>query len=288
MGTAHLHPGINRKKRLEQVKIIKSEILKHKFDSAIFGGDFNTGLPLEIRGHEKMLSPEFVRVTKTLGATLDSCYTEKVPFGVARVANFLASLGISIKLKADHVYVNKKTAEKSMIQARLLPDRVSDHLAVEINIAEPINIRSLRSADSEIIKFIKDRLAPLWKVPIEEIENDFILPSFKGGFPYIFVALTEDNKFAGKIILSIEKNWFLGIDGEPWISAVFVPEEYRGQGIAQKLITVTEETARKNGFKNLYLDTVEAVGYYEKLGGWHEIGKDKWKDEDVVVMVKKL
>jgi len=98
------------------------------------GGDFNTGLPLEIRGHENALSPEFVRVTKKLGATLDSRYTEKVPFGVARVANFLASIGISIKLKADHVYVDAGTTKKSSVICYLLPDRASDHLAIETNI----------------------------------------------------------------------------------------------------------------------------------------------------------
>ncbi len=134
MGSTHLHPGINRKKRLDQVRIIKKEILKHSVDRVIFAGDFNTGLPLEIRGHENALSPEFVPVTKKLGATLDSRYTERVPFGVARVANFLATLGISIKLKADHVYVDASTAQKSEITARLLPDRVSDHLAIEVEL----------------------------------------------------------------------------------------------------------------------------------------------------------
>ncbi len=134
VGSAHLHPGINRKKRLEQVRIIKNEILKHQVGRVIFAGDFNTGLPLEIRGHENTLCPEFVRVTKTLCATLDSRYTEKVPFGVVRVANFLASIGISIKLKADHVYVDRNTTEKSAITARLLPDRVSDHLAIEVSL----------------------------------------------------------------------------------------------------------------------------------------------------------
>ena len=152
----------------------------------------------------------------------------------------------------------------------------------------PITIRSLRAADNEIIRFIKIRLSSLWKVSAEEIENDLIVPSFEGEFPYIFTALTEDNRFAGKIIISIEKNWFLGINGEPWISAVFVPEKYRGQGIAKKLITIAEDTARKNGYRTLYLDTIEAVGYYKKLGGWREIGTDKWKDEQVTIMAKEL
>ncbi len=134
VGTVHLHPGINREKRLEQVMIIKKEILKHSVGEVIFAGDFNTGLPLEIRGHEKALLPEFVRATKGLGATLDSRYTEKVPFGIARVANFLAFLGISIKLKADHMYVDASTTQKSEITARLLPDRMSDHLAIEVEL----------------------------------------------------------------------------------------------------------------------------------------------------------
>ena len=152
----------------------------------------------------------------------------------------------------------------------------------------PVIIRNLKPEDTEIISFIENRLAPLWKLPVEEIRNDFILPSFEGSFPYMYIAETEDGDFAGEIILSIEKNWFLGIDNQVWISAVYVPEKFRRQGIARKLIAKTEEIARSHGYKKIYLDTIDAAGYYHKIGGWQEIGKDTWKGEEVTIMAKEL
>lgn len=131
IGSAHLHPGLRRKKRLEQVKIIKEKVLEKAGGfPVILGGDFNTGLPFEISNQEKVFSPEFVRITKNIGPTLDSKYTEQTPFLITKVANFLASIGISIKFKADHLYISKPLGSLKPV-CKILPDRVSDHRPVE-------------------------------------------------------------------------------------------------------------------------------------------------------------
>jgi len=152
----------------------------------------------------------------------------------------------------------------------------------------PIVIRNLLPDDAEIISFMKKRLAGEWKISEKEIEDEYITPSFAGGFPYIFIALSEDREFAGKIFLSIEKQWFLGIDNQPWISAVFVPEKFRRQGIAQLLIKKAEDVCRSRGYKKMYLDTISAAGYYRKIGGWTELGTDVWKGDTVTIMSKEL
>ncbi|MGN0443572.1 MAG: GNAT family N-acetyltransferase [Acutalibacteraceae bacterium] len=51
----------------------------------------------------------------------------------------------------------------------------------------------------------------------------------------------------------------------PWISTVFVNEEYRGQRISGKLIDFANEYAKELGFDRTYIPT-EFVGFYEKYG----------------------
>ncbi len=51
----------------------------------------------------------------------------------------------------------------------------------------------------------------------------------------------------------------------PWISTVFVCEEYRGNRISEKLIDFANQYAREIGFEKTYIPT-EAVGLYEKYG----------------------
>jgi len=51
----------------------------------------------------------------------------------------------------------------------------------------------------------------------------------------------------------------------PWISCVFVSEEYRGNRISQRLIDFANDYARENGFERTYIPS-EHIGLYEKYG----------------------
>lgn len=51
----------------------------------------------------------------------------------------------------------------------------------------------------------------------------------------------------------------------PWISSIFVEEEYRGYRISEKLIDFANEYAKKCGFEKTYIPT-EHIGLYEKFG----------------------
>lgn len=131
IGSAHLHPGIKPSIRMKELKIIKDTLGKYADTSIIIAGDFNTGFPWEISRCEAILSPELIRVSRDVGSTLDSMYTEKGMFIGNKVATFLARLGISIKLCTDNVYVSRLLAETKQFTCKKLPDRVSDHSAVE-------------------------------------------------------------------------------------------------------------------------------------------------------------
>ena len=51
----------------------------------------------------------------------------------------------------------------------------------------------------------------------------------------------------------------------PWISTIFVSEEYRGRRISGKLIDCANEYAKELGFHKTYIPT-DHVGLYEKYG----------------------
>ncbi len=51
----------------------------------------------------------------------------------------------------------------------------------------------------------------------------------------------------------------------PWVSSLFVSEEWRGQGICGKLIDYANDYARGLGFERTYIPT-EYTGLYERYG----------------------
>ena len=51
----------------------------------------------------------------------------------------------------------------------------------------------------------------------------------------------------------------------PWISTLFVSEEYRGHRISEKLIAFANEYAKSIGFDTTYIPS-EHIGLYEKYG----------------------
>lgn len=51
----------------------------------------------------------------------------------------------------------------------------------------------------------------------------------------------------------------------PWISSVFVTEEYRGHRISEKMISFANEYAKENGFDRTYIPS-KHIGLYEKYG----------------------
>lgn len=51
----------------------------------------------------------------------------------------------------------------------------------------------------------------------------------------------------------------------PWVSTLFVTEEYRGHRISEKLIDFANKYAKEIGFDKTYIPT-EYVGLYEKYG----------------------
>lgn len=79
----------------------------------------------------------------------------------------------------------------------------------------------------------------------------------------MFVAIA-DGKIVG--LASIMKTDYYPLSEiYPWISSVFVTEEYRGHRISEKLIDFANDYAKENGFNRTYIPS-EHIGLYEKYG----------------------
>ena len=59
----------------------------------------------------------------------------------------------------------------------------------------------------------------------------------------------------------------------PWICALFIEENERGNAYATLLMDKAKEDSKKFGFEHLYLSTSH-VGYYEKYG-WEYLGQGR-------------
>ncbi len=69
----------------------------------------------------------------------------------------------------------------------------------------------------------------------------------------------------------------------PWLYLLWVDPEYRGYDLGILLTQKRMEHARKMGYKEIYLDTVDAAPYHKALG-WEEVGTVRWEDNPILIM----
>lgn len=136
MGSVHLHSGWLPQVRVQEVRALKTCLMQDQEADVpvIVGGDFNLGLPGEVSNGYRLLAPQFCSRTRTLGSTLDSRYSEPHHNIINTGAVFLARFGLGVRLKTDHFFVDAKTAER-VVGERVLPDRISDHSPIELELA---------------------------------------------------------------------------------------------------------------------------------------------------------
>ncbi len=78
-----------------------------------------------------------------------------------------------------------------------------------------------------------------------------------------FVAMM-DGQIVGMVTI-MKSDYYPLPEVFPWISTLFVSEEYRGNRISQKLIDFANQYAKNIGFDKTYIPT-EYIGLYEKYG----------------------
>lgn len=79
----------------------------------------------------------------------------------------------------------------------------------------------------------------------------------------MFVAIA-DNQIVGMVSI-LKTDYYPLPELFPWISSVFVAENYRGHRISEKLIDFANAYAKEQGFNKTYIPS-EHIGLYEKFG----------------------
>jgi len=133
VASIQLHSGLDRGVRLAELKLGKDSI-GGVSTKTLLAGDFNSGFPGERKKMAGILTPEFEWASENLGPTLDSRYSENVAHITNRVAALLGFLNIGVRMQIDHVFVNQMLTKTSRTKCSVLPDHVSDHSPVEIDL----------------------------------------------------------------------------------------------------------------------------------------------------------
>ena len=140
---------------------------------------------------------------------------------------------------------------------------------------EIISIRENPSYKDIAIKYFQQS----WKSVLPIIYEDCITHSIdaKNSLPQWYI-LKKSGKTIGCAGL-ITNDFISRGDLYPWVCALFIEKNERGNAYSSLLLNKAKIDARKSGFKNLYLCT-DHIGFYEKFGfkyigqGYHPWGEE--------------
>ena len=103
--------------------------------------------------------------------------------------------------------------------------------------------------------------------------------------PEIFIAI-KNKQLLGSVTLDKE-DMDTRKQLTPWLASLFVKPEFRGQGIATRLIKFCTQYAQQRGFKNVYLFTEDQTEFY-KQRGFRFIETLEYRNAEVDLMSHRL
>jgi GNAT superfamily N-acetyltransferase len=115
----------------------------------------------------------------------------------------------------------------------------------------------------------------------EELIADLARRTTPGTIPATFVALQGDTPVGTASL--VEHDMSTRLELSPWLSAVFVPPEFRNRGIGSKLVRRAMQEAETLGVDQLYLFTPDKANFYTRLG-WNILEHMNYHGQEVAVM----
>ncbi|TLF46007.1 GNAT family N-acetyltransferase [Halomonas urmiana] len=102
------------------------------------------------------------------------------------------------------------------------------------------------------------------------------------GVPSVFVVLHEGRPvgMASLVVDDMSDRTEL----TPWLASVYVRPEWRGRGIASRLVRRVEEEAQAHGHRRFYLYTPDQQALYRRLG-WKDLEDRRYRGEAVTKML---
>jgi predicted N-acetyltransferase YhbS len=139
----------------------------------------------------------------------------------------------------------------------------------------PFKISNLRDS-LEFFPTVADRVWDFtWKskgVPLDQVAAGLRDLISKGEFPFAIVA-HDGEHFVGST-LGIASDLDDRPQYTPWVAAVWVEPQYRGQNVGRSLVSFAAETCLKQGFKRVFLCArPERHAFYARQG-WLLIERD--------------
>jgi len=118
---------------------------------------------------------------------------------------------------------------------------------------------------------------------LESIQVLFNLHLNRDRIPLTMLALVEWQPVGTASIFLHDMN--TRMDLTPWLAAVYVLPEFRGQGIGSQLVRAIEDVATRLQLKQLYLFTPDRADFYARLG-WSVLETAEYRQHSNVIMTK--
>lgn len=138
-----------------------------------------------------------------------------------------------------------------------------------------ISIREKPAYKDQAIRYFQQSWPSVWPIIYEDCITHSI--TARNALPQWYL-LEKEKEIIGCAGL-ITNDFISRMDLYPWICAVFIAEEHRGNAYGSLLLEQAKKDAQAAGYNYLYLST-EHVGYYEKYGfqyigqGYHPWGEE--------------